>query len=299
MSLLPLHDRDGYIWTNGALVPWRDANVHVLSHGLHYASAVFDGVRIYDGIPFKLGEHCQRLIDSAAMIGLQVLYSASELVDGALRAVAANNVANGYMRPVAWRGSEQLEIGGLLTTSHVAIACWEYGAYFSAADEDRGLRLSWSKWRRPSPDAAPYAAKAAGLYVICTMAKREAEAAGYDDAVMLDQQGALAEVTAANIFLVRDGVLLTPKPDCFLDGITRQTVIELAPTLGLRVEQRKIFPEELAQADEVFVTGTAAEIVPVSELGGHHWPVGPVTRRIRSAYRELVRSGSHPAVIAA
>jgi len=288
MSLVPFDDRDGVIWFDGALVPWREAKLHVLSHALHYASAVFEGERAYGGRVFKLSEHSERLVESARILDMTLPYSAAE-IDAATEAViAANEIADGYVRPIAWRGSEQMGVAAQNTTIHVAIASWEWGAYFG--DEAlRGIRLATAHYRRPSPETAPVKSKAAGLYMICTLARHKVQAAGYTDALMLDWRGQVAEATGANIFMVFDGALHTPTPDCFLDGITRRTVMELARKRGIEVIERAIMPDELAKADEVFLTGTAAEVTPVSEIDGHHFQVGPVARRMVEDYAALVR----------
>ena len=276
MSIIPFDDRDGLIWQNGAMVPWRDATLHVLNHGLHYASSVFEGERVYGGQVYKLTEHSARLANSASLMGFNLPYTVAE-IDAATRAViAANGIVDGYVRPVAWRGAEMMGISAQHNRIHVAIACWEWPSYFDPSARMKGIRLMTSTWRRPSPECAPVHAKAAGLYMICTLSKHTAEAAGYHDAIMLDWRGQLAEATGANLFLVIDGKLHTPKPDCFLDGITRQSVIGLAKARGLEVVERAIWPEELAQATEVFITGTAAEVTPVGQIDQHSFTPGRV-----------------------
>jgi branched-chain amino acid aminotransferase len=294
--MIPMDDRDGWIWFDGKLIPWRDAKIHVLTHGLHYASAVFEGMRAYDGNVFALTLHNERLANSAALLGFSLPYSVAEL-DAATKAVlAANNHLDAYVRPIAWRGSEQLGVSAQETKIHVAIASWVWPSYFAPELREKGIRLTISKWRRPAPDTAPTAAKAAGLYMICTLSKHAAEAEGWHDALMLDYRGQLAEATGANLFLVKDGALHTPLPDCFLNGITRQTVIGLARARGLTVVERAIWPDELATADEIFVTGSAAEVTAIGQIADHHYTVGPITRQLRDDYEKLVRT---PVAVAA
>jgi branched-chain amino acid aminotransferase len=290
--MIPMDDRDGWIWFDGKLLPWRDAKIHVLTHGLHYASAVFEGMRAYDGNVFELTLHNERLANSASLLGFSLPYSTAEM-DAACRAVlAANNHRDAYVRPIAWRGSEQLGVSAQQTKIHVAIASWIWPSYFAPELREKGIRLTFSKWRRPAPDTAPTAAKAAGLYMICTLSKHAAEAEGWDDALMLDYRGQLAEATGANLFLIKDGVLHTPTPDCFLNGITRQTVIRLARARGIEVVERAIWPDELATADEIFVTGSAAEVTAIGQIADYHYTVGPVTRQLRDDYERLVRQPS-------
>ncbi len=281
-------DRDGWIWLDGKLVPWREANVHVLTHALHYASSVFEGQRIYSGEIFKLSEHSTRLRRSAELLGFELPWSVAE-IDAACREVmAANDMADGYMRPVAWRGSEQMGVAAQRTKPHMAIACWPWGAYFGEEAIRRGLKLDISPWRRPAPYTAPTASKAAGLYMICTLAKHAAADKGYDDALMFDWRGQVAEATGANAFFVRDGVIHTPTPDCFLDGITRRTVIDLARRRGIEVVERAIWPEELESFEQFFLTGSAAEVTPVSAAGPWRFEVGALTMQLRQDYLDLV-----------
>ena len=282
-------DRDGHIWYDGELVPWRDTQLHVLSHGLHYGSCVFEGERVYGGEVFKLREHTQRLIESAAALGIELPYSLDELERATRETVAAQGYADAYVRPVAWRGSEMMGVSAQDTKIHVAIAVWEWPSYFSPDARTRGIKLKTSQWRRPAPDTAPVHAKASGLYMICTLSKHAAEAEGFDDALMLDWRGQVAETTGANIFLVREGKIHTPLPDCFLDGITRQTVIGLARKRDIEVVERAIMPEELTSADEVFVTGTAAEVTPVGRIDEYHMQVGSISRTLLEDYEKLVR----------
>ena len=282
-------DRDGQIWFDGALVPWRDARVHVLTHALHYASAVFEGLRCYGGTPFALAEHSQRLIDSAALLGFALPWS-REAIDAAVHAtVAANGLTDCYIRPIAWRGSEQMGVAAQKTKPHLAIAVWEWGAYFGEEALAKGLRLDIARWRRPAPYTAPTRAKAAGLYMICTLSKHTAADAGYDDALMLDWRGQVAEATGANIFFLKDGVLHTPTPDCFLDGITRRTVIALARARGIEVVERAIWPEEMAGFEQAFLTGSAAEVTPLAEIGPWRFEVGALARGLAADYRDHVR----------
>ena len=267
MNIIPFDDRDGAIWFNGKLVPWRDAKVHVLNHGLHYGSCVFEGERVYGGRIFKLREHSERLFASARELGFELPYSLGDIEQASLGVVAEQKIVDGYVRPVAWRGSEMMAVSARKNRIHVAIAAWPWPTYFTAEARMRGIRLAIAKWRRPAADTAPTKSKAAGLYMICTLSKHAAEDAGFDDALMLDYRGRIAESTGSNIFLVQDGELHTPVPDCFLDGITRQTVIELARARGLKVTERAIMPEELVRTQEVFLTGTAVEVTPVGEIG--------------------------------
>jgi len=293
MSILSFDDRDGFIWFNGKMVEWRDAKVHVLTHGLHYGSCVFEGVRVYGGKIFKLREHTERLINSGKLLGFDIPYSVAELEAATIETVKKQGVENGYIRPVAWRGSEMMAISAQRTTINVAIASWQWPSYFSAEARERGLRLQVSKWARPAPNTAPTASKAAGLYMICTMSKHAAENDGFDDALMLDYRGLLAEATGANMFLVMDGKIHTPTPDCFLNGITRQTVIDLARARGLEVIERHIKPEELANAQEVFLTGTAAEITPIGEISfdantNYKFTVGAISKQLMADYSAKV-----------
>lgn len=289
MSVLPFDQRDGKIWFDGKLVEWKDAKLHVLSHGLHYGSCVFEGERVYNGEVFKLHEHNVRLHKSAELLGFEVPYSLDELRDATLEVVKAQGIVNGYIRPVAWRGSEMMAISAQATKIHVAIAAWEWPSYFKKDAQELGLKLRTSEWRRPAPNTAPSASKAAGLYMICTMSKHTAEKNGFDDALMLDFKGRVAEATGANIFLVQNGELHTPDPECILNGITRQTIIQLAEEAGIKVVVRDIQPEEFAKTQEVFLTGSAAEVTPVGQIDDFKFTVGPVTKRLREDYHNLVR----------
>jgi branched-chain amino acid aminotransferase len=268
MSIIPFDDRDGFIWMDGTLRPWRDATIHILTHGLHYASAVFEGERAYDGKVFKLTEHSQRLIDSGRMLGFEVPMTVDEINRATEEVLAANKIRDGYVRPIAWRGPEEMGVAAQKTKIHVAIACWTWPSYFPPEARAKGIRLTVAEWARPAPNTAPVHSKCAGLYMIATLSKHAAADAGFDDALMLDWRGRIAEATGANIFLVIDGDLHTPTPDCFLDGITRRAVIDLARARGIKVVERAIEPHELGRAQEVFLTGTAAEITPVGEITG-------------------------------
>ena len=283
--------RDGFIWLNGTLVPWNDARLHVLTHGLHYASAVFEGMRAYDGEIFKLSEHSQRLHKSAKILDFEIPYSVAELDKAAREVVRANKLTDAYVRPIAWRGTEQMGVAAQKTKTNVAIAAWDWGSYFDPAARAKGLRLKIADYRRPDPRTAPVESKATGLYMICTIEKHKAEREGYNDALMLDWRGQVAEATGANIFFVKDGKIHTPKPDCFLDGITRRTVIGLAKQRGLKVIERPILPEELGGFSECFITGTAAEVTPVAEIGQYKFAIGDITRTLMDDFTALV----HPA----
>jgi branched-chain amino acid aminotransferase len=289
MASANFSDRDGLIWMDGEIVPWREAKIHILTHGLHYASSVFEGERAYDGQIFKMQEHSDRLIRSAELIDMKMTLTARELNDIKMEILEANKLTNAYIRPVAWRGSEQLGISAQATKTHVAVACWDWPSYFGAEAREKGISLKTSKWRAPMPDTATTASKAAGLYATHTMSKHAAEADGYTDALMLDYRGLVAEATGANIFIVQDGILKTPVPDCFLNGLTRQTLISLAKENGIEVVETQIKPEELKTAQEVFLTGTAAEVTAVGKIDDIEYSVGPVTRQLREAYETLVR----------
>jgi branched-chain amino acid aminotransferase len=279
MSLIPYDDRDGLIWLDGKLIPFRDAKLHVLTHGLHYASAVFEGERAYGGEVFHLTEHSQRLVDSAKLMDFTIPYSVEEIDRATRETVAANKMPDCYVRPIAWRGSETMGVSAQQNKIHLAIAVWEWPSYFSPEAKMKGLRLQISDWRRPAPNTAPTKAKAAGLYMICTLSKHKAEREGYQDALMLDWRGQVAEATGANIFFSKDGKLHTPTPDCFLDGITRRTVIAMAKARGIEVIERAIMPEELTGFEECFLTGTAAEVTPVSEIGPYRFTPGRICQQ--------------------
>ncbi|WP_298286284.1 branched-chain amino acid aminotransferase [Acidocella sp.] len=287
MALVPFDDRDGFIWWDGKMIPWRDAKLHVLSHGLHYASAVFEGERSYGGNIFKLDEHTDRLIQSGRILGFEIPFTHEQINQACIDVLKANNLTDAYLRPLAWRGSEQLAVSAQLTKIHLMVACWEWPNLFGA-DRMKGVRLGIADWRRPHPQTAPTAAKAAGLYMIGTMSKHQAEAEGFNDALMYTWDGFVGEVTGANIFFVIDGKLHTPLPDCFLDGITRKTVIGLAKARGIEVIERHIKPEEMALSKEAFVTGTAAEITPVRQIGDLHFEPTQITEMLKSDYEALV-----------
>lgn len=291
MSIIPYDDRDGKIWYNGKMVEWRDAKLHVLSHGLHYGSCVFEGVRMYNGKVFKLREHSERLLASAKLLGFEVPYSAEELDKATVEACEINGIKDGYIRPVAWRGSEMMAIANRGSKVHVAVAAWEWPSYFSKEIKEKGVKLQLSNWRRPAPNTAPTASKAAGLYMICTLSKHAAEDAGYNDALMLDYRGFVAEATGANIFFIIDGEIHTPTPDCFLDGITRRTVMDLAQKRGIKVIERHIELAETDKASEIFLTGTAAEITPVGQIGEKTYEVGPITKQLTQDYHDLTHAG--------
>lgn len=298
MALLPYDDRDGRIWMDGKLIPWRDAKVHVLSHGLHYASAVFEGERVYDGEPFKLTEHSQRLVDSAEILGMGKLpWSVADIDQATRELIADHGMRDGYVRPIIWRGSEMMGVAAQAAKPRLAIACWSWPSYFSPEARLKGIRLTLAKWARPAPNTAPTKAKAAGLYMICTLSKHAAEDEGYDDALMYDYRGQVAEATGANIFLVIDGQIHTPTPDCFLDGITRRTAIDLARRRGYTVIERAMWPADLDRASEVFLTGTAAEITPVGEIAGRCYRPGTISQTLQTDYEALTRG--RPAVSAA
>ena len=282
-------DREGYIWYNGKMEPWNDVRPHVLSHGLHYASSVFEGERAYEGEIFKLTEHTERLFVSATALGMVIPYTVDEIDQACREVMAANHIVDGYIRPVAWRGSEMMAISAQQTQIHVAIAAWPWPQYFSPEARLQGISIKTTDWRRPAPESAPVFAKAAGLYMICTMSKHAAEAEGFQDALMLDYRGQIAECTGANIFFVKDGVIHTPKPDCFLDGITRQTVLELARNRGYQIIERAIMPDELPGFEEVFITGTAVEVTPIFKIDARTFNVGEVTKQMMNDYDSVVR----------
>ena len=281
-------DRDGFIWFDGKLVPWREANVHVLTHALHYASAVFEGQRAYNGTIFKLSEHSARLRNSAAILGYDLPWSVAEIDAACNETVAANGLTDAYVRPIAWRGSEQMGVSAQKTKPHLAVAAWVWGKYFDPDLAARGIRLDIAEWRRPAPYTAPTASKASGLYMIATMSKHRAEDRGFNDALMFDWRGQVAEATGANAFFIRDGVIHTPTPDCFLDGITRRTVIDLARKRGIDVVERTIWPEELETFQQMFLTGSAAEVTHVGSAGPWNFEVGDLSRQLASDYDNLV-----------
>jgi branched-chain amino acid aminotransferase len=289
MSATPFDQRDGWIWYDGQLVPWRDAKLHVLSHALHYASSVFEGERAYGGVIFKSKEHSERLRKSAEILDFEVPYSVAEIDAAKKLVLEKNGLVDAYIRPVAWRGSEMMGVAAQNNKIHLAIATWEWPSYFDPAEKMKGIRLDMAEYRRPDPQTAPSTAKAAGLYMICTISKHRAERKGYADALMLDWQGRVAECTGANVFFIKDGVVHTPTADCFLDGITRRTVIELAKRRGFEIRERRIMPDELAGFNECFITGTAAEVTPVSEIGPYTFQPGNMTKVLMEDYSAEVQ----------
>ena len=292
MALIPFDDRDGSIWFDGEMVPWRDAKTHSLSHGLHYASLVFEGERVYSGRVFKGVEHTARLRASAKILDFDVPISDDALEAAKHKIIKANNIVDGYVRAFCWRGSEMMAISAQQTTAHLAIAAWEWPSYFDPETKMKGITLDIAKWRRPAPESAPVHAKAAGLYMICTLSKHEAEKHGFQDALMLDYRGYVAEATGANVFFIdADGTIHTPIADCFLNGITRQTVIGMAQSLQMKVVERHIMPEEMADMKECFLTGTAAEVTPVSRIGDYHFTPSDISRSLVDGYEKMVRQG--------
>ena len=286
MASIPYDDRDGYIWMDGEFVAWRDSKVHILTHALHYASAVFEGERAYGGKIFRSLDHSQRLHNSARIMGFEIPFTVEQLEEAKREALAKSGLDSAYVRAIAWRGSEMMGVSAQNNTIHLAVAVWSWGDYF--ADKMKGIRMTHAEWRRPAPDTAPCHAKAAGLYMICTLSKHAAEKAGYADALMLDYRGQIAEATGANIFFVRDNVLHTPTPDCFLNGLTRQTAIKLARARQIEVVERAIMPDELASFSECFITGSAAEITPVAEIGAHVYKPAEISHALVDDYTRLV-----------
>ncbi|GAA5541238.1 MULTISPECIES: branched-chain amino acid aminotransferase [Brucella/Ochrobactrum group] len=289
MAAIPFDQRDGYIWLDGEFVDWKDAKIHVLTHGLHYASTVFEGERAYGGEIFKLNEHTERLHESARLLGFALPYSVEEINDACRALIKKMGYVDAYVRPFAWRGSDSLGVSAQNNRIHVAIACWEWPSYFSPEEKMKGIRLDIAEYCRPDPRTAPSKSKASGLYMICTISKHAAEAKGYADALMFDWRGQVAEATGANVFFVKDGALHTPKPDCFLDGITRRTIIDLAKRRGIEVIERAIMPEEMADFTECFLCGTAAEVTPVSEIAQYRFTPGKITAVLMDAYTAEVQ----------
>ncbi len=290
MSVLPFDQREGFIWMNGKLLPWADAKLHVLSHGLHYASCVFEGERAYGGKIFKSTEHSERFRRSAEVLDFEIPYSVAELDAAKKLVVETNKMTSCYVRPVAWRGSEMMAVSAQNATINVAIAVWDWPSMFDVNEKMRGIRLDIAEYRRPDPQCAPCISKAAGLYMICTISKHRAERRGYADALMLDWQGRVAECTGANVLFVKGGVIHTPIADCFLDGITRRTVIALAKKRGIEVVERRIMPEEMASFDECFICGTGAEVTPVSEVGPYKFTPGQISRTLIEDYTATVNA---------
>ncbi len=291
MAGVPFDQMTGKIWFNGAFVEWADAQIHVLTHGLHYASCVFEGERAYGGEIFKLREHTERLFNSARLLDFTIPYTVDEIDAVCRELLVLNNLSDAYVRPVAWRGSEMMGVSAQKNRINVAVAVWNWPSYFSPEERLKGIRLDISEWRRPDPRTIPAKSKAAGLYMICTLSKHAAERKGYADALMYDWRGRVAEATGANIFFVKDGKLHTPDADAFLAGITRQTVIDLARARGIEVFERAIQPEEMEGFEQCFLTGTAAEVTPVSEIGPHKFTVGEMTKTLMDDYTAAV----HPA----
>ena len=295
MAGISFDQRDGWIWFNGEIVPWKEAKVHVLTHGLHYGSSVFEGERAYDGVIFKTTEHSIRFKKSAEIMDFEIPFSVEELNAAKDKVVALNGGGDQYVRPVAWRGSEMMAVSAQHNKIHVAIATWAWPSMFDPETKMKGIKLDIADYRRPDPACAPVHAKAAGLYMICTISKHKAEKKGYADAMMLDWQGRVAECTGANIFFTRDGAIHTPIADCFLNGITRQTVIALAKEQGLEVIERRIMPEELSSFNECFIVGSAAEVTPVAEIGPYSFKPGNISRTMMDAYTNAVRPKSKAA----
>jgi branched-chain amino acid aminotransferase len=290
MEPIPFDKRSGKIWFNGELINWPDVKIHILSHGLHYASCVFEGERVYDGKIFKLEEHTDRLFYSASRMGFKIPFTQESLNKSCKEIVAIQNVKNGYVRPVAWRGSEMMAISAQKTKINVAIAAWEWGSYFDPDLKLKGIKLNISKWRRPAPNTIPWDTKASGLYMICTLSKHEAEKDGFTDSLMLDYEDNIAEATGANVFFkTYEGELHTPVPDSFLDGITRRSIIEIAKSKSIKIVERKIKPDELAKFSGCFLTGTAAEVTPVSQIDKYKFTVCDVIKNLSESYQAVVR----------
>ena len=292
MSLIPFDDRDGFIWMDGEMVSWRDAKTHTLTHALHYASQVFEGERAYGGKIFKSRAHTERLRASCRYLDFDLPVSDEEMDRLKDEVLKANNIIDGYVRAFCWRGSEMMAISAQQTKIHLAIAAWQWPSYFDPETKMKGITLDVSGWRRPSPQSAPVHAKAAGLYMICTLAKHEAEQKGFQDALMLDYRGYVAEATGANVFFIdAEGVLHTPVADCFLNGITRRTVIAMAQSMQMKVVERHIMPEEMSDMRECFLTGTAAEVTPVSRIGDYQFTPSDISRALVDGYEKTVRQG--------
>ncbi|MBG6156474.1 branched-chain amino acid aminotransferase [Labrenzia sp. EL_159] len=298
MAGTPFDQLSGDIWYDGEFVPWSDAKLHILSHGLHYGSSVFEGERAYGGRIFKSEEHTERLLESARTLGFEIPWTAEQINTAKEETLARMQLTDAYIRPVAWRGSEMMGISAQTNTIHLAIAAWDWPSYFKPEERLKGIRLDMAEYRRPDPKTAPFKAKAAGLYMICTVSKHAAEQKGYTDALMLDWRGRVAECTGANVFFIREGKIHTPTPDCFLDGITRRTVIDLARERGIEVIERAIMPEEIPEFEQCFVTGTAAEVTPVSEIAGTKFEVGEIIETLMKDYDAAVRPDA-PALQAA
>ena len=290
MQMIPFDKRDGFIWINGSFEKWDEAKVHVLNHGLHYASCVFEGIRIYNGKIFKLNEHIQRLYKSAEILDLKIPFQLNDICLHVKDVVKKQNVKNGYIRPVVWRGSEMMAISAEKASTNIAIACWEWPSYFSPDKLLKGINLSVAEWTRPSPQSAPTDSKAAGLYMICSLSKHKAEKAGFDDALMLDYRGYIAEATGANIFFVKNGELFTPKPDCFLNGITRQTVIKIARRIKIKVTEDHFKIDFMSNCSEAFLTGTAVEITPINSINNYKFKERTITKKLIDEFNKEVIS---------
>ena len=288
MQLIPFDNRDGLIWMNGNFINWNDAKVHVLNHGLHYGSCVFEGIRVYNKKVFKLMEHTERLFLSAKTLDLDIDYTTNEIMEYTKQIVDKQKVVNGYIRPVVWRGSEKMAISAKTGKTNIAIATWPWPSYFSPEQILKGIKMSISDWKRPPPNCAPINSKAAGLYMICSLSKHKAESNGFDDALMLDYRDYIAEATGANIFFVKDNTLFTPKADCFLNGITRKTVIQIAKNIGITVKEEFLELDFLSKCEEAFLTGTAVEITPVSSIGDHVFKNRDITKKLIDAFKEYV-----------
>ena len=288
MEIIPFDKRIGFIWYNGEFVEWQNATTHVLNHGLHYGSCVFEGLRVYGEKIYKLEKHTDRLFFSAQRMGIDVPYSKDEINRAHEETIKKMNIKYGYVRPVIWRGSEMMAISAQKNKINVAVATWEWPSYFTKEDRLKGISLQTAVWKRPPPDCIPTDTKAAGLYMICTLSKHEAEKNGYTDALMLDYKGRVSESTGSNIFLVINGEIHTPVPDCFLNGITRQAVIEIAKKEGINVIERDIYPDEISKAEEIFLTGSAVEVTPVGKIDNQNFKVGNITAKISSLYMKEV-----------
>ena len=288
MEIIPFDKRIGFIWYNGEFVEWQNATTHVLNHGLHYGSCVFEGLRVYGEKIYKLEKHTDRLFFSAKRMGIEVPYSKDEINKAQEATIKKMNIKYGYVRPVIWRGSEMMAISAQKNKINVAVATWEWPSYFTKEDRLKGISLQTAVWKRPPPDCIPTDTKAAGLYMICTLSKHEAEKNGFTDALMLDYKGRVSESTGSNIFLVINGEIHTPVPDCFLNGITRQAVIEIAKNEGIKVIERDIYPDEIKNAEEIFLTGSAVEVTPVGKIDNHTFKVGNITSKISSLYMKEV-----------
>ena len=286
-----MENRDGLIWFDGEFVDWKNANIHILNHGLHYASSVFEGERSYSGKIFKVREHTERLFSSADALDLKIPYSVDQIIEASYEAIKLNDLEDAYLRPIVWRGSE-MGVSAPDAPVHCAIAVWEWPSYFTPEEILKGIKVTLSEWKRPSPETIPCKAKAAGLYMICTLAKQKAESKGFSDALMLDYRDQIAETTGANIFFIKGSEIHTPIPDCFLDGITRRTVIKIAEDLGMKVIERVLFLDDIKDFEQCFITGTAAEVTPVSEIDDIKFFVGDEIKKISSAYNDLVNNWS-------